>query len=470
MSNSRNKKGNDKEMNEYDSEYDFIIDINSIKKLKNGWVIKYNGDKKRIEHTKNIINSNDQNIISILGHSNRGKTYILERISTEKLNPGYDRITKGISAKIFGTKAILLDTVGTNAPLLIENGEEDPRDKESFQSDMEEVNLCQIITNYIVQKFVIQYADILLCVVGMLTTNEQQFLNKIKKNCSGKKKLFVIHNLIQLSSKESIEEYINNVLKKSITYELLEQQIPYVSKRENNEEYYNKYYIEKTKDEANSFDVLHFIMANDKEVNGSKGGRFFNTPTINFIRTKINQTVNKNFNILEKLIEHIRDISNQVLEKNISNIQTVNESNNKDLIKCDEEIIPKRVTADVLDNIYFVGKDYEPPYRYYKNDKTFTIEIQICSRIKKDLLSIEYGLNDDESEELIFDINGERLFEEENEPFNKGISIHEIINKRTWKNFKVKFKIDMKNYGINGINLEESKIQYGILYINFSIY
>ena len=470
MSNSRNKKVNDKEMNEYDSEYDFIIDINSIKNLKNGWVIKYNGNEKRIENTKNIINSNDQNIISILGHSNRGKTYILERISTERLNPGYDRITKGISAKIFGTKAILLDTVGTNAPLLIENGEEDPRDKESFQSDMEEVNLCQIITNYIVQKFVIQYADILLCVVGMLTTNEQQFLNKIKKNCSGKKKLFVIHNLIQLSSKESIEEYINNVLKKSITYELHEQQIPYVSKRENNEEYYNKYYIEKTKDEGNSFDVLHFIMANDKEVNGSKGGRFFNTPTINFIRTKINQTVNKNFNILEKLIEHIRDISNQVLEKNISNIQTVHESNNKDLIKCDEEIIPKRVTADVLDNIYFVGKDYEPPYRYYKSDKTFTIEIQICSRIKKDLLNIEYGLNDDESEELIFDINGERLFEEENEPFNKGIPIHEIINKRTWKNFKVKFKIDMKNYGINGINLEESKIQYGILYINFSIY
>ena len=267
---------NNREVNEYDSEYDLIIDINSIKKLKDGWVIKYNGNSQRIQKTKKIIGSNGQNIISILGHSNRGKTYILERISTEKLNPGYDRTTKGISVKIFGDNAIFLDTVGTNSPLLIGNDvKEDPRDKDNYQSEMEDVNLCQIITNYIVQKFVIQYADILICAVGMLTTNEQQFLNKIKKNCSGKKKLYVIHNLIQLYGKKQIEEYIENVLKKSITYELQEEKIPNVYKRRTDEEYFNKYYIERNREEGHSFDVLHFIMANDKKINGNEGGKIF---------------------------------------------------------------------------------------------------------------------------------------------------------------------------------------------------
>ena len=454
-----------KENDEYDTEYDLIIDINSIKKLNNGWVIKYNGDDKRIKNTKEIIKSTDQNIISILGHSNRGKTYILERISNENLNPGYDKTTKGISVKIYGKNAIFLDTVGTNAPLLIGNEKEDPRDKDNFQIEMEDVNLCQIITNYIVQTFVIQYADILLCVVGMLTTNEQQFLNKIKKNCSGKKKLFVIHNLIQLFGKKQIEEYIENVLKKSITYELKEIKIPNVSERKN-EEFFNKYYIEKNKGEGYSFDVLHFIMANDTKKDGEKGGRYFNTPTINFIRTKINQTINKDLNILEKLKEHIKNISNQVLENNITKIDIENVSNSKDLIKSDEVINPKKVTADVLDNIYFVGKDYEPPYRYYRKDQYFTIEIQICSKIKKESLDIKCDFFE-ENEEFIFEITGERLLDD-NENSKNGF--YEIINKRTWKNFKVKFKIYMKDYDLDGLDpVDDYKIKYGILYLNFKI-
>ena len=64
-------------MNQDDEKYDAIIDINSIIKLKDGWDIKYNGDIERINKTKSIIQSNNKIFISILGHSNRGKTYIL---------------------------------------------------------------------------------------------------------------------------------------------------------------------------------------------------------------------------------------------------------------------------------------------------------------------------------------------------------------------------------------------------------
>ena len=190
-------------MNEDEDKYDVIIDINSIRKLKDGWLIKYNGKTEEKAKIEEMIKSKNKRFISILGHSNRGKTYILQKICKQELHPGYEITTKGISIKSFGENAILLDTVGTNAPLLVEDNKDnkDVRDDKDFEEKIEDINLCQIITNYIVQTFVIQNADILICVVGMLSSSEQQFLNKIKKNCSGKKKLFVIHNLIQLSSK-----------------------------------------------------------------------------------------------------------------------------------------------------------------------------------------------------------------------------------------------------------------------------
>ena len=182
-------------MSQNSDKYDIVVDINSIMKLNQGWEIKYFGDTQKIKDSKRKIKTSNKNFISVLGHSNRGKTYILQKICKEELQPGYEITTKGISIKSYGNNAILLDTVGTNAPLLVEDGDEDPRDQPDFYSKkLDEINLCQIITNYIVQTFVIKYADILLCIVGMLTSSEQQFLNKIKKNCSGKKKLLYISN------------------------------------------------------------------------------------------------------------------------------------------------------------------------------------------------------------------------------------------------------------------------------------
>lgn len=395
-----------------DEEYDAIIDINSIKKLDKGWEIKYNGNSNKIKETKNIINSSDKRFISILGHANRGKTYILQKICDVKLHSGYEITTKGISLKIFGENVILLDTVGTNAPLLLENdGSEDPRGKINFQKELDDINLCQIITNYIVQTFVINHADTLICVVGMLTNSEQQFLNKIKKNCSGKKQLIVIHNLIQCYEIKEIEDYIENTLKKSIIHNLKDMKIPGFDDNEGNN--FNRYFVEEDNGEDHQFDILHFIMANDFERNNNQRQneqiRYFNAPTIDFIRNNITQHINKDINILEKLIEHIKYISSQVLENELKEIKII-DSNNNQLIKCEEKIIPKEVTADELDNIYFVGKEYEPPFRYYRNEKQFIIEIKICSKIKNDTLKIEQKFIES-SGEFEFNITGERSLE-----------------------------------------------------------
>ena len=55
------------------------------------------------------------------------------------------------------------------------------------------------------------------------------------------------------------------------------------------------------------------------------------------------------------------------------------------------------------------------------------------------------------------------------------IEIADLINKRFWKNFKIEFKIRIKDFEINGleqIDKNDGKsvsMEYGILYINFNV-
>jgi hypothetical protein len=381
--------------------------------------------------------------------------------------PGYEITTRGISIKQFGKNSFLLDTVGTNAPLLVDDPGNDPRDEKDFINKVNDINLCQIITNYIVQTFVIQNAHILICVVGMLTSSEQQFLNKIKKNCSGKKRLIVIHNLIHCYDKNEVEDYINNTLKKSIIHELKEISIVGF---EDNSECFDKFYIEKGNGIGKEFDIKHFIMANDTNKK-DKNVRYFNSPTINYIRDELDLAVKKDVDLLTKLKEHIEIISNQVLVNGIKNISIEkNKDSINDLIKCNDIIQPKDVNADELDNIYFVGKEYVPPHRYYIKDDKFTVEIKICSKVNLETLIVKKTWNKEYGEFKI-DISGERILDEK-EDLNGGILVHELINKRTWKNFKLEFKIRIKDYKIQGLDAcykNDRELKYGILYLYFRV-
>lgn len=454
-----------------DDKYDSVIDINSIRNLKNGWKIKYNGDKQKVAKTEEMMKSANKSLISVLGHSNRGKTYILQKICKEDLHPGYEISTKGISLKMFGENCILLDTVGTNAPLLVEDENNDPRDQKDFyQKKIDDINLCQIITNYIVQTFVIQHADILICVVGMLTSSEQQFLNKIKKNCMGKKQLIVIHNLIHFYEKDKILDYIENTLKKSIIHDLEDIDITEFD----NKDIFNKYYIEKGNENGEDFSIKHFIIANDSDKNNKDQVGYFNEPTINYIRNNLTLSVKKDINLLDELRQHIQNISSLVLNKSLENVEIIKKQNNEYII-CNEEIEPKEVTADELNNIYFIGKEYTPLYRYYLRDdpknrekKYFTIEIKICSKIKNLKVLNPFDTN---SNEFTFNISGERDLKE-NKLNDNTITVHELMNKRKWIKFQLEFKVNMDDLGINAMDPNDesdNEMRYGLLYLNFNV-
>ena len=157
--------------------------------------------------------------ISVIGNANRGKTFILQKISTLNFDGaiGHTVSTQGLSIKFpKDYEYVLLDTLGNNSPILIDDINNDPRDNENYEDSVKNEIKDRLISNYIIQNFIIQKADIIICVVGQLTTSEQQFLNKVKNTCKNKINLYIIHNLINLD-KDEIPKYIENVLKKSVT-------------------------------------------------------------------------------------------------------------------------------------------------------------------------------------------------------------------------------------------------------------
>jgi hypothetical protein len=111
-----------------------------------------------------------------------------------------------------------------------------------------------------------------------------------------------------------------------------------------------------------------------------------------------------------------------------------------------------------------------PPHRYYIKDDKFTVEIKICSKVNLETLFVKKTWNKEYGEFKI-EISGERILEEK-EDLNGGILVHELINKRTWKNFKLEFKIRIKDYKIQGLDAcykNDRELKYGILYLYFRV-
>ena len=429
--------------------YDVIIDIDSINCLNTkGWRITYNNEaqKEMIEKLKKIY-------VSVLGNSNRGKTHILQKLGGTYLPAGYQIQTKGLSLKFAEGDIILMDTAGTNVPLILD----DLHKTRPTQEELEKIKLCQIITNYILQTFIISQANVLICIVGMLDLSEQKFLQKIKNLCRNKKKLIVIHNLVHCRSNKDIVKYKDEVLLKLISDELIEKDIPWIESENKYKNLYSKYFEEKV-----DTNIRHFIYGNDDDDNENKEEMFFyNNSAIRYIKKIIRTEINRNNRIIENLISHIKKICSYALKKELKSIVE------KDgLIKCEEKegIDPKNILADELDNLIFIEKNNEPLYRYYKFENYFIIEIDLCSKYK--FLKVMCNYNK-ELKETVFKINGEKVLDiEENDNSY-------YINKRSnIKRFNIEIKVKLENYEIKHIHKKKGhkvEMNHGILYIIFEV-
>ena len=391
--------------------YDIIININSIKQVNQGWDIKMNErGKLRFEEYKN----KQALVIGMIGNSNKGKSFLLSKISKIDLPNGTNIRTEGLSIKYpdlkkyKNRKIVLLDSEGLESPFLFQYYE---KRNEVTDEKLKEKAKDKLVTEYFLQNFIMDSSDIIIAVVGLLTFQEQKFLNKIKSQISKLKygkTLFVIHNLMTLATVEQVKNYINNTLMNSATFDL-EKTTKITTKISNGEKV--EYFFEK----KSKIRIIHLIFANE----GSEAGKFYNNFALEFIENSFQEITDiKSFDVIENLKERFIGLSKILMENNINPIISKKDFINyaqiikerKIRLEKKRDIILKRYYIDELGFSDLRSNGFKPCYSYFlKNDKLI-LRLETPGNVN---ISVEYIIGEKCN---IIQIKGEK--KKDKEPFD----------------------------------------------------
>jgi hypothetical protein len=270
-------------------------------------------------------------------------------------------------------KTVLIDSAGLEKPVLKEEDIQDTdniNEKEYFREKSRE----KLITELFLQNYIINISDILIIVVGILTYSEQKLLNRIRteilkmKNKNKiNKPLFIIHNLMTYKTIDQVEEYINDFLLKSATFDL--------EKGHNIsttiEEKTGIYYYEKLTNQ----EIYHLIFAHD----GSDAGNYYNKLTLDFIERSYQRITNINsYDVIETIKDCFIDLSKDILEKTEKPLSKENFENHKNLIKLNSaNVTLKKCFIDELGFSSLKGNGYEPTFSYFKKENTIILKIEV---------------------------------------------------------------------------------------------
>ena len=378
--------------------YDIIVNINSMQNIKNGWEVKIN------ENGKKIIDSKEKNkklVIGVMGNRNKGKSFLLQAISGEKMQTGTTINTIGLSIKFSEDKFVLLDSEGSESPILGEH------------TSMLDISRDKLFTEAFLLSYIAKYSNALLLIVGSLTFSEQKLINKISEDIKklklkgNSKSLIVIHNLQTFETKDEVEKYIKNTLKNSATFQI-EEDITNFSNASN-------FFCEKSEKS-----IKHFIYAKED----TEAGEYYNKNTINSIKSLYNIDSNKYvYDYKATIIEHFKEMSELMydlkekvdftLEETTNDNKIINEKKNesndnkeendlgeedsednvkeeklqiKDInsniylsklvLKSEVKLILKKMVIDELGVFSFIKNGFNPDYECYYNKKELVINIE----------------------------------------------------------------------------------------------
>lgn len=137
--------------------------------------------------------------MAVVGLYDKGKTFVLNNLSSSNLPSGKKVNTKGLSFKYVdideGTKLILLDTAGSYSPVkVIDN-----------QSIIE-----REATEHFILELVFDVADYFLFVVNDFTSLDQRYLDKLSRSLQTSasksfREVIVIHNFKEVESQEILD-------------------------------------------------------------------------------------------------------------------------------------------------------------------------------------------------------------------------------------------------------------------------
>ena len=325
--------------------YDMVIDFSSFEQLKNeGWVALFSEKgKDKYEKCKK-----ENNItIGIIGNKNRGKSFLLGRIIGKKnyQNPnGFLITTQGISANFpiledTDQVFITLDTAGKDNPLL-----ESPifNDKEKDKEFIKKIARDQKVTEIVLADFIIQESDILITVLEQLSFAEQDMLKNLLNQLKEKKieginrrKLIVIHNLMNISEVEGIQSFISNILKKSLTFLLTEQFMSdFKDESQNIDDSKKLIYVQITND-IDKLEIVHLVIGND---NIPEIRKEYNEPAFRYIRKAIKIATQRKFDLINSFKNFIITNSQKYLN---------GEGLGKDSLKIDESKYKEKKTISI---------------------------------------------------------------------------------------------------------------------------
>ena len=337
----------------FDNYYDIILDLKSLSNLKEGFPIIYS--KQLIEEYKDVC------LITAIGNSNKGKTYILSKLTKVKnRNEKIKRIINNINDRN--------------------------------------------MTEDFIQHFALDSAHIVIVVVGELTFHEQNFLNKIKGYYRKKNKnLYVIHNLMFFERIEEVEYYMKNIIEKSLFFNIRKMKILNINK--DNEFMNDCYYVEEMYKENY---IIHLIMGKE----GSEAGNYYNQSTIQFIRQNIISALLKlkKFYVVQSFSKYLCLYANEYFDLPLFMLEEKEKMGDfplieKENIEIDDNNIYKvnvpydlKLKKNDIDNIFEdISKSNIPslPYSYYKKGDKFIIQIEYCGKleefkIKKNILNGQY--------------------------------------------------------------------------------
>ena len=352
--------------------YDVIIDIKSLSYIncKKGWKIKMNDrGKKNYEECKNerVLK------IGVLGNTNKGKSFILSRISKIDLPSGNSIRTEGLSVKYPELKnyrdrrITLLDSAGLDSLVLRENEINSEISQKLFREKSRE----KIITELFLQNYIINNSDILILVVGILTFSEQKLINRIKTEITRAKigkPLFIIHNLMKYFDRKEVQNYIENFLLKSASFKLEKHHIVSTKYKDNDEDE-GIYYLEQN----NNLNIFHLIFANEQ----SDAGKYYNNFTIHFLENSYQQQITdiKKFDVIESLKERFLIISKEIIDNREYIKEEDFEINNNNclILKNIDEI---KLRKCLIDELGLKRTGFEPYYNYYKENNKIVIRVE----------------------------------------------------------------------------------------------
>ena len=444
--------------------YDIIININSILKVKKGWEIEMT---KEGENKYEEFKDKELIVIGVVGNMNKGKTFILSKLSKIELPSGTSINTKGISVKYpelkknENRKYILLDSAGLEIPILkspeeLELNKDNKDIIENYNKFIEKARDI-LITESFLQNFIISNSNILLLIVGILTYSEQKLINKIKQEIirgRKEKKLFIIHNLRTYRKKEQVKKYIDDVLFKSGTFDLQShEEVTAENIRIEGEHF--------TEKEIKGIKIFHLIFAED----GSEAGDIYNNYTIKFIEKQYSDVLTKRkFDVIEEIKDKFIYISPKILKEKINNEDFISNEEIKEkkmiVLKDNKKnLVLKKCYIDELGFQSFKGNGFEPQYNFFRNDKYLEIRVELPGTVE--ISKVKRALYIGDSTNI--KINGNKKKDKYPTKIEDNIE-----NTRDFGEFNIDINFKTEEFKINSIPASQT-IKNGILVVKYEI-